>query len=61
MLYTSKESLEHVEFIFRWKKYDLLQKEWKKIIFNFFSKGGPFDVGTIKKIFCDFSNFQKFS
>ena len=37
------------------------KKNGRKIIFNFFSKGGPFDVGTIKKIFCDFSNFQKFS
>ena len=31
MLYTSKESLEHVEFRFRMKKYDLLKK---KLIFS---------------------------
>ena len=43
------------------KKYDLLQKHWKKIIFKkFFSKGGPFDVGTVEKHFFDFSKFQNF-
>ena len=36
-------------------------KNWKKIIFKiFFSKGGPFDVGTVEKHFFDFSNFQIF-
>ena len=29
MLYTSKESLEHVEFRFRMKKYDFLKKTHK--------------------------------
>ena len=30
MLYTSKESSEHVKCRFRLKKYDLLLKKWKK-------------------------------
>ena len=32
MLYTSKESSQHVKCRFRLKKYDLLLKKWKKII-----------------------------
>ena len=55
MLYTSKESWEHVEFRFRKKKYDLY---WKKIekenFFDFFPTSEQ-----SKKIF--FSNFSKFS
>ena len=61
MLYTSKESLEHVKCRFRLKKNDLLLRKWKKIVLKKkISKGGPFDVGTVEKYFFDFSNFQKF-
>ena len=61
MLYTSKESSEHIKFRFTLKKYDLLLKKWKNLNLKFFfSKGGPFDVGTVKKHFFDFSNFQIF-
>ena len=43
MLYTSKESLEHVEFRFRMKKYDFLKKKHKFWNFSDFDpKGGPF-------------------
>ena len=50
MLYTSKESSEHVECRFRLKKYDLLLKKWKKIILKKkISKGGHFEVGTVEK------------
>ena len=59
MLYTSKESSEHVKCRFRLKKYDLLVKKWKKLILKiFFSKGGPFDVGTVENFFFHFSKFQ---
>ena len=61
MLYTSKESSEHVKFRFRLKKYDLLLKKWKKIILKKkISKGGPFDVGTVEKKNFRFSKFQNF-
>ena len=39
-LYTSKESLEHVQYKFKKKKYDFLKKNWFLEIFDFFSKGG---------------------
>ena len=61
MLYTSKESSEHVKCRFRLKKYDLLLKKWKKLILKKkISKGGPFEVGTVEKKNFRFSNFQNF-
>ena len=60
MLYTSKESSEHVKCRFRLKKYDLLLKKWKKIILKKkISKGGPFEVGTVEKKI-PFFKFSKF-
>ena len=45
MLYTSKESLEHVEFRFRMKKYDFLKKTHKFWNFSDFDpKGGPYGL-----------------
>ena len=42
MLYTSKESLEHVEFRFRMKKYDFSKKNTNfEIFFDFDPKGDP--------------------
>ena len=61
MLYTSKESSEHVKCRFRLKKYDLLLKKWKKLVLKKkISKGGPFEVGTVEKKNFRFSNFQNF-
>ena len=40
MLYTSKESLEHVEFSFRMKKYDFLKKNHKFWNFSDFDPKG---------------------
>ena len=61
MLYTSKESSEHVKCRFRLKKYDLLLKKWKKLILKKkISKGGPFEVRTVEKKNFRFSNFQNF-
>ena len=37
-LYTSKESLEHVKYKFKKRKYDFLQKKKKFEIFDFFPK-----------------------
>ena len=56
ILCTSKESLEHVEFRFRLKKYDFLEK---KIFFLFFSKGGTLWFCTSKISFLIFWDFQK--
>ena len=47
-LYTSKESLEHVQYKFKEKKYDFLQKKNFFIFSIFFPKGGPFDVEIVK-------------
>ena len=61
MLYTSKESSEHVKCRFRLKKYDLLLKKWKKLIL----KKKKFKGGTLwsrngrKKKF-PFFKFSKF-
>ena len=42
------------------EKVQFIAKKLEKKNFKiFFSKGGPFDVGTNEKNFCDFSNFQK--
>ena len=61
MLYTSKESSEHVKCRFRLKKYDLLLKKWKKLVLKKkFSKGGPFEVGTVEKKKFPFFKFSKF-
>ena len=61
MLYTSNESSEHVKCRFRLKKYDLLLKKWKKLILKKkFSKGGPFEVGTVEKKNSVFQIFKKF-
>ena len=59
-LYTSKESLEHVQYKFKKKKYDFFQK--KKIFLKFsifFPKGGPFDVEIVKIFFFHFSKILK--
>ena len=62
MLYTSKESSEHVKCRFRLKKYDLLLKKWKKLILKKkISKGGPFEVGTVEKKISVFQIFKIFS
>ena len=61
MLYTSKESLEHVEFRFRMKKYDFLKKNHKFWNFSDFDpKGGPFGLEAKNLIFMNFQNFRKF-
>ena len=59
-LYTSKESLEHVQYKFKKKKYDFLKKKnfFLKFLI-FFPKGGPFDVEIVKKIFFRFSKILK--
>ena len=56
-LYTSKESLEHVQYKFKKKKYDFLKKKDFFEIFDFFPKG--FDVEIVKKIFFCFSKILK--
>ena len=58
-LYTSKESLEHVQYKFKKKKYDFLKEKIFFEIFDFFPKGGPFDVKIVKKIFFRFSKILK--
>ena len=58
-LYTSKESLEHVQYKFKKKKYDFLKKKIFFEIFDFFPKGGPFDVEIVKNIFFRFSKILK--
>ena len=40
------------------KKYNFLKKDWFLEIFDFFPKGGPFDVETVKKNFPFFKNFK---
>ena len=53
MLYTSKESLEHLEFRFRMKKYDILKKKTQILkFFRFWSKGGT--------LWCRSENFYFF-
>ena len=56
--YTSKESLEHVQYKFKKKKYDFWKKKRFLEIFHFSSKVGPFDVEIVKKIFFVFQKFQ---
>ena len=59
-LYTSKESLEHVQYKFKKrKKYNFLKKDWFLEIFDFFSKGGPFDVEIVKNKNFHFSKIWK--
>ena len=42
------------------KSVDFCKKKKRKIKFlNFFSKGGPFEVNTVKNIFFDFSKISK--
>ena len=61
MLYTSKESLEHVEFRFRMKKYDFLKKNNKFSNFSDFDpKGGPFGLEAKNSLFLNFQNFWNF-
>ena len=61
MLYTSKESLEHVEFRFRMKKYDFLKKNHKFWNFSDFDpKGGPFGLEAKNSLFLNFQNFWNF-
>ena len=59
-LYTSKESLEHVQYKFKKeKKYDFLKKNFFLKFLIFFPKGGPFDVEIVKKKFFRFSKILK--
>ena len=57
MLYTSKESLEHVEFRFRIKKYDLLKKTTIFEIFPIFIQRGTLWCQSEKFTFFEFSKF----
>ena len=41
------------------KKYDFLKKKFFFEIFDFFPKGGPFDVEIVKKFFFHFSKILK--
>ena len=59
MLFTSKESLEHVEFRFRCKTIDLFEKIIFFQVFDFFSKGGTLWCWNIKFLFFNFSKFAK--
>ena len=59
MLYTSKKSLEHVQYKFKEKKYDFFQKKKIFNIFNFFSKGGTLWCRNRQKNFFPFfKNFK---
>ena len=61
MLYTSKESSEHVKCRFRLKKYDLLLKKWKKLILKKNIKGGnPLKSERLKKKISVFQIFKIF-
>ena len=60
MLYTSKESLEHVEFRFRMKKYDFLKKNHKFWISDFDPSGGPFGLEAKISLFFEFSKLSEF-
>ena len=55
MLYTSKESLEHVEFRFRMKKYDFLKKTTNFEIFPILIQRGDPLVSKQKIHFFEFS------
>ena len=59
MLYTSKESSEHIKCRFRLKKYDLLLKKWEKLILKKkeFQRGDPL---MSKFFFSVFQNFKFF-
>ena len=60
-LYTSKKSLEHVEFRFKMKKCDFLKKKHK--FWNcsdFDQKGGPFGFEVKNSLFSNFQNFRFF-
>ena len=61
MLYTSKESSEHVKCRFRLKKYDLLLKKWEKISFEKknFKGGDPLKSERSKKKKFPFFKFSK--
>ena len=49
ILYTSKESQEHVEFRFRKKKYDLLAKIRKNIFISHVRTGKIFLIARISR------------
>ena len=53
-LYTSKESLEHVQYKFKKKKYDFLKKKFFFWNFWFFSKGGTLWCRNRQKFFFPF-------
>ena len=58
-LYTSKESLEHVQYKFKKKKYDFLKKNWFLEIFDFlFQRGDPLISKLSKRKFPFFKNFK---
>ena len=59
MLYASKESLEYVEFRFRGKKYDFLEKNTNSEIFPILiQRGGPFGLEAKNSLFLNFQNFR---
>ena len=60
MLYTSKESLEHVEFIFWMRKYDSLKKTQFSKFFGFLSKGGTLWCWSEKFTLFEFPKFPNF-
>ena len=60
VMYLKKKSLEHVEFRFRLKKYDFLEKDIFFYFFPFFSKWGTLWFCTREISFLIFWNFQKF-
>ena len=58
-LYTSKESLEHVQYKFKKKKYDFFQKKNFFWYFRFFfQRGDPLMSKSSKKFFPFFKNFE---
>jgi len=59
MLYTSKESSEHIKSRFRLKKYDLKLKKRKKLILKKkFQRGDPLKSERSKKKFEFFGKFS---
>ena len=61
MLYTSKESLEHVEFRFRMKKYDFLKKNTNFEIFPILiQRGDPLVSKQKFHFFLIFKIFENF-
>ena len=58
-LYTSKESLKHVQYKFKKKKYDFFQKKIFFLIFSIFFQRGDSLVSKLLKNFFHFSKISK--